>query len=533
MRVRVERESDPKRQLPHIPRWNLHTPPRPSMRFRSALLLVAALPLSRSAQTRQPRRDPFAGIDSVVTAAMQVWKVPGLAVAVTTRDSVIFARGYGVRRLGEPATVDAQTMFAIGSASKAFTGAALAMLTDDRKVTMDDRVIDHLPYFQMYDPWVTRELRVRDLLLHRSGLERGDLSWYGTTRSREEIVRTVRYLPPTTSFRSRFQYQNLMYITAGEVIRQATGMTWDAFVKARIFAPLGMTASNTSVRDLAEQTNVAQPHATLGGAVKPVPYRNIDNAGPAGSINSNVLDVAKWMRLWLNGGMAGGQRVLSEAMTKEAMRSQHTMDDPGLRTMLGNPDFPGYAFGWFVQAFRGKRHINHGGNIDGMAAMVSFLPDDGIGVVVLTNMNQSSMTIPLVWTMFDRALGNAPQDYFGPYRKSELAFVAAATNPPPPPVTGTKPSLPLDAYAGTYRHAMFGTATVRVVDGRLSISYDANPNATGDLTHAQHDAFIASMRDEMMGRVPVTFRIGRTANVESLTFPLGGADGEWRRDVAR
>ena len=494
----------------------------------AALVLVLGFPLASPAQARAKRPDPFAGVDSVITAAMKVWRVPGLAVAVTTRDSIIFARGYGVRRLGEAAPVTPQTMFAIGSASKAFTGASLAMLTDDKKLGMDDRVVDHLPWFQMYDPWVTREIRVRDLLLHRSGLERGDLSWYSTSRSREQIVRTIRDLPPTTSFRTRFQYQNLMYITAGEVIRQASGLTWDDFVRTRIFTPLGMTASNTSVRALDGQSNVAQPHADLGG-VRPIPYRNIDNAGPAGSINSNVEDMSRWIRLWLNGGQAGGRRVLSEDMTREAMRSQHTMDDAYLHALIGGPQFPGYAFGWFVAAFRGKRHIGHGGNIDGMATMVGFLPDDGIGVVVLTNMNQTSMTVPLVNHLFDRALGLKPSDDFTPYRAAEEAFMKRLAGPTPTVATGTRPSLALDAYAGTYRHPMFGTATVRLAEGKLPISYDANPNGVGDLAHHQYDTFMATMRDPMLGKVPVTFRIGAGGRVEGVSFPLMGSDGEWMR----
>lgn len=495
--------------------------------LRLLALALLLLPVPTAAQPR----GAFAGIDSVVALAMKTWKIPGLAVAVTTRDSVIFARGYGVRRLGDPTPVDPQTLFAIGSASKAFTGASLAMLADDGKVTMDDRVTDHLPYFEMYDPWVTRELRLRDLLLHRSGMERGELLWYNTTRSRAEIVRAIRHLAPTTSFRSRFQYQNLMYITAGEVVLAASGMTWDDFVKARIFTPLGMTHSSTSVRALEGVANVAQPHAELERVVRPVPYRNIDNAGAAGSINSNVVDMAQWVRLWLNGGMAGGKRLLSEAMTREAIRSQHMVDDLVLNTMIGNPAFSGYGFGWFVAEFRGRRHVGHGGNIDGMSAMVGFLPDDGIGVVILTNMNQSTATIPLVQTLFDRALGNARKDWIGEYRRTEEAFLAAiqGQGAPRPPTPGTRPSLALDQYAGTYRHPLYGTATVRHEDGRLSIGYDHNPTGSGTLEHHQYDSFTATMRDPILGKAPVTFRVGRRGTVESMQFGLMGADGEWVR----
>jgi hypothetical protein len=262
-----------------------------------------------------------------------------------------------------------------------------------------------------------------------------------------------------------------------------------------------------------------------------VPYRNIDNAGAAGSINSNVVDMAQWVRLWLNGGMAGGKRLLSEAMTREAIRSQHMVDDPVLNTMIGNPAFSGYGFGWFVAEFRGRRHVGHGGNIDGMSAMVGFLPDDGIGVVILTNMNQSTATIPLVQTLFDRALGNARKDWIGEYRRTEEAFLAAmqGQGAPRPPTSGTRPSLALDQYAGTYRHPLYGTATVRHEDGRLSIGYDHNPTGSGTLEHHQYDSFTATMRDPILGKASVTFRVGRRGTVESMQFGLMGADGEWVR----
>ena len=257
---------------------------------------------------------------------MAQWKVPGFAIAAVRGDSVVFAKGYGVRKLGDPTPVDPKTLFAIGSSSKAFTGALLEMLSDEGKVSFDGRVIDYLPWFEMSDPFVTREIRIRDLLLHRSGLARGDNIWYATTNSREDVVRAVRRLAPSTSFRTEFQYQNLMYITAGEVVHQVTGQTWDDAVRSRIFGPLGMTASNTSVRDLTGQPNVASPHADLAGVVTPIPFRNIDNAAAAGSINSNVLDVAKWLRLWINNGTFEGKRLLSEAIVREAIAPQGDLE---------------------------------------------------------------------------------------------------------------------------------------------------------------------------------------------------------------
>ncbi len=496
---------------------------------RSFLLVLAAFATATqvAAQKRPAARDPLAGFDAYVTAAMKQWKVPGLAIAAVRNDSVIMLKGYGVRTIGDPSPVDAQTMFAIGSASKAFTGATLEMLSDEGKLNFDNRVTDYLPWFEMYDPWVTREIRVRDLLLHRSGMSRGDNIWYATTNSREDVIRSIRRLKPTTSFRTRFQYQNLMFITAGEVAHAASGQTWDDLVKTRIFAPLGMTASNTSVRDLAGRPNVATPHAALDGEVKAIAYRNIDNAGPAGSINSNATDMAKWLRLWINHGTVDGKRLLSEAMVKDATTGQFTIDEPEMIARLMSPRFLGYGYGWFVEDFRGQRWVNHGGNIDGMAAMVGFLPESRIGVVILTNMNQSDVTLPLTANLFDRLLGISPaKDYNAEYYAAEQADQARqrASAKPPVRLEGTRPSLPLEAYAGTYRENFMGTATVRYDQGKLTIQYDASA-ITGELEHFHLDSFTARMNDPILGKMPVTFRIGASGTVEGMTFPL--ATTEW------
>ena len=489
----------------------------------------AALPTTIATAQKRPPAAPeaIAGFDQYVTAAMTQWKVPGLAIAVVRGDSVIMAKGYGVRTLGDPTPVDAETMFAIGSSSKAFTSATLEMLADEGKLQFDGRVTDYLPWFEMYDPWVTRDIRVRDLLLHRSGMSRGDNIWYGTTNSREEIVRSIRRLKPTASFRTRFQYQNLMFITAGEVAHAITGQSWDDVVKSRIFAPLGMTSSNTSTRDLAGRPNVATPHAEIDGVIKPVPYRNIDNAGAAGSINSNVVDMAKWLRLWINKGTFEGKRLISEAMVAEATTPQFTVDDPAMIARLMSPKFLGYGYGWFVEDFRGQRWVNHGGNIDGMAAMVGFLPESRIGVVILTNMNQSDVNLPLTANLFDRLLGISPaRDYNAEYYAAEQADQAKqkAAAKPPVKVEGTKPSLPLEAYAGQYREEFSGTATVKYADGKLTIQYDASPTAVGELDHFHFDTFIAKMKDPILGKMPVTFRIGGNGKVIAMQFPLAPSD---------
>jgi CubicO group peptidase (beta-lactamase class C family) len=478
---------------------------------------------------------PLADFDDYVAAAMKQWKVPGLAIAIVKGDSTVLLKGYGVRTIGGTEPVDAETMFAIGSSSKAFTGAVLEMLADEGTLDFDKPVTDYLPWFEMYDPWVTREIRVRDLLLHRSGMSRGDSIWYATSNSREDIVRSIRRLKPTTSFRSHFQYQNLMFITAGEVAHSITGQNWDDLVKTRIFKPLGMVSSNTSTRDLLGNQNVASPHASFEDGIRVIPYRNIDNAGAAGSINSNATDMARWLRLWLNNGTFEGKRLVSEAKVKEATTAQFQVDDPDLIARLMSPRFLGYGFGWFVEDFRGQRWVNHGGNIDGMAAMVGFLPESKIGIVILTNLSNSDITMPLMANAFDRLLGiSPPRDYNAEYYVANQAVLARyrADAKPVARVEGTKPSLPLEAYAGTYDESFMGSAVVRYADGKLTVQYSASP-IVGTLEHYHFDSFVVAMNDAVMGNATehgpmlATFHVGPAGKVDGMTLPF--APGEWTR----
>ena len=260
---------------------------------------------------------------------MEAWGVPGLALAVVSDGEIVHARGYGVRDVTTGVPVDEHTLFAVGSTSKAFTAAALGLLVDEGRLSWDDRVIDHLPWFEMYDPYATRELTVRDLLTHRSGLARGDAVWSKWPHDRHEIVRRIRYLEPTRSFRGAWQYQNLMFLTAGEVVAAVSGQTWDDFVDQRIFTPLGMDRSVTSIRALGRFENVATPHIHIDGAATPVVHKNIDNVGPAGSIYSSAWQMASWLGLHM---ARRGSRWRAAGERQRHGRDAQTADaDPGRR----------------------------------------------------------------------------------------------------------------------------------------------------------------------------------------------------------
>ncbi|MBC7898240.1 MAG: beta-lactamase family protein, partial [Cytophagaceae bacterium] len=275
-------------------------------------LALAAGPMHAQARKTAKPATPLAPFDAYVAKVMSEWKVPGIAIAIVKDDSVILSKGYGVQRVGDPATVNENTIFAIGSSSKAFTAALVAMAVDEGKMRFDDRVTKHLPGLQLNDNYATHDLTMRDALSHRSGLARGDLMWYLGGFSRDEILRRVRYLKPDWGFRALFGYQNLMYLAAGEATARVQGMSWDDQVRTKIFAPLGMTSSSTSITAIDGKPNVSAPHAEADAAVIAIPWKNIDNIAPAGSINSNVVDMAQWVRFQLQHGKAGGKQLISE-----------------------------------------------------------------------------------------------------------------------------------------------------------------------------------------------------------------------------
>jgi CubicO group peptidase (beta-lactamase class C family) len=458
---------------------------------------------------------PLAGLDQRIEALMADWNVPGVALAIVKDDTVIHSAGYGVRETGTEHATNDETIFAIGSSSKAFTAAALAILVDEGKVSWDDPVTDHLPWFKLYDPYVSREMRIRDLLAHNSGLSRGDRVWYGTGISREEIVRRARYLQPTKSFRATFQYNNTMFIAAGLVIEAISGQNWDEFVTQRILQPLGMNTSNTTIRDLQNQTNVASPHMDFQGIARTVPWRNIDNAGPAGSINSNVREMINWVRLQLGNGEFDGKRIISEQNILEMQSAQMHMSKEGLWGLLfADSSLLSYGLGWFLAEHQGRLMVNHGGNIDGNTAFVSFMPEENLGLVLLTNLNGANgFIISLNYEIYDRLLGTTGKDWSADLLQVLSDFKAkakeAAQKIVDARVTGTSASHPLDAYSGNYDNEMYPGVAVENRDGTLVVTFADAFEAT--LEHWHFDTFKATWNLPDTGDGPpnlVRFELG-------------------------
>lgn len=492
-------------------------------------LLTAILPAVLAAQTREP----FAGLDAYVNGALKTWKVPGLAMAIVRNDSVIYTKGYGVQDLTHGTLVDERTIFAIGSASKAFTAASIAMLVDEKKVELDAPVAKYLPGFQLADPYATRELTVRDVLSHRSGLARGELAWYGSGFDRDEIVHRVRFLQPSWSFRSQFGYQNIMFIVAGQIVAKVSGMSWDDFVQQRLLAPLAMTASTTTVRGLEWRTNVASPHADVDSVVRPVAWRNIDNAGPAGSINSNVVDMAQWARLQLNDGTLAGKRLISRRLVDE-MHTPQTIIRNDSASQAFNPatHYTSYGLGWFLEDYRGRAVIHHGGNVDGFTALVAMLPEEKFGLVILTNMNGTGLPAALMHKVFDLQLQSPARDWSGDaYKRLEQTRARAAEAQKragtPQKIAGGKPSLPDSAYTGTYADSLHGDMVITKQDGTLQLTF--GPTWRAPLEYWNADNFRVKFDTPVLPAFFVQFRVSSTSKVNELVADLAGASVTFTR----
>jgi len=499
---------------------------------------------------------PLDGLDAYVTRAVRDWSVPGLSIAVVKNDSVVFAKGYGVRRLGEPAPVDEHTLFAIGSSSKAFTTTSMAMLVDEGKIKWDDRVQRYLPQFQLSDGYVERELTIRDLFCHRGALARADYVWEITQFDRDEVLRRARYLPQVDKFRYIYGYNNIMFIAGGQIIPVLTGKTWDAFVRERIFDPLGMKDTNTSVSDFRPGGNVANPHTWKDGKAEAVSWRNIDNAGPAGSINSSAVDMAQWVRLQLNDGVYEGKRLVSAATLGETHEPQMVMthdlakEDLSLYRPFWPPEthFMLYGLGWFLEDYRGRKVIWHGGAIDGMNALVAFMPEEKIGVVALVNLNRDgyNQILPaLMWRVFDAYLGAPPRDWSAEILqrvKWGEEKADAARKQLEKPIPNTKPSLALADYAGHYVNCALGDA--RIVESGEALAWRGAPFG-GPLQHWHYDTFQVTWPDVRAGSAPqkslVSFQLNPQGHIRSLMVEgqiefqraPDSAPADWKPDACR
>ncbi len=450
-------------------------------------------------------------IDKYAEKVGQDWNVPGFAVAIVKDDKVIFAKGYGVRNLGKPDKVDENTLFAIASNSKAFTTAGLAILVDEGKLNWDDKVTKYLPDFQMPDAFVTRELTVRDLVSHRSGLGTfsGDLLWYDTTYTDDEVLSKIKYLKSVNGFRAGYGYQNLMFMAAGKVLEKISGKTWQDFVKERILMPLGMQRTTTSVKDLKD--NVSAPHNESGGKLRPLPHGNVDSARAAAGLNSSVSDLAQWLRLQLGRGTINGKQIFSAKQSWE-MWQQNSILQISEGGMKFNPTrhFNGYGLGWFLNDYQARKVVSHGGGLDGMISQTAMMPEENLGLVVLTN-SESPVNVIMQNKIFDTMLGTVKRDWSGDYltrtKSGKIADAIENKKVEDSRLKNTKPTLTNADYAGTYTSQMYGDVKISEENGKLVLRLVPAPNFVADLVHWENDKFLIKWRSSVNYNFPKGFAV--------------------------
>lgn len=494
-------------------------------------LLLLLLSFSNGLFAQKELQKNLKLLDDYYSKSLDDWQVPGMAIAIVKDDSVIFMKGYGLKEIGKPEKVDANTLFAIASNTKAFTTAALAILVDEGKLNWDDKVIKYLPWFQMYDPYVTYNMTVRDLLSHRSGLGTfsGDLLWYGTTYSRQEVIKRARFLKPKYGFREHYGYSNIMFLTAGEIVTAITGQTWDEFVSEKIFKPLGMARTNTSTNDLKKFDNVASCHTDYEGKTIAIPYLNWDNIAPAAAINSSVNDLTKWVMLQLNNGKFKGIQVFTADRSRE-MWSPNTLQNisKNSESLFPSTHFSSYAMGWGVSDYLGHKIVGHSGGYDGMISYTCLVPEEHLGFVILTNKN-SSLYYPLVYKTLDMFLGGKNTDWSAMMlekMKTQTEMdMKSKLEEEKNRVKDSHPTLDLKEYTGIYGGDLYGNASVSIENGELKIIFVPAPHFNSILKHWQYDTFTIQFPEfPSLPQGKVTFIINASGKVEEMRINIPNPD---------
>jgi CubicO group peptidase (beta-lactamase class C family) len=491
--------------------------------FAAALLLLVAGPAPAA---------PPADVDAYVAAAMKASGAPGFSLAIVEDGKTVVARGYGVRDITRPDSVTETTAFPIGSETKAFTAAAIAILVDRGKLKWTDRVVDRLPGFRMHDPYVTEHMTIRDLLTHRSGLGlgQGDLLIIPrTNRTRADIVHALRYLKPATGFRESYAYDNILYIVAGALVEAVSGQTWEVFVEENILKPVGMSDARTNYD--ADAPNAVALHARVDGPMRGMGTLTVLKdvaipavAAPAGAINASARDMARWMTVLLDRGkLPNGKRVFSEPAVKE-MWTPVTLINPTPfpgPMALATPSFEAYALGWFIEDYRGHKVVAHTGGVFGGVAALYLIPEKRIGIAIMVNSEDTAARRAVLFRLLDHYLGLPPADWIGIMQTTikglqDQALVALKTLPREMR-PNNRSSLPMASYAGKYRDPWYGTVTVADRGGKLWITFDRTPGMEGALEHVANDTFRTRWTDRGIEDAYVKFEV-RNKRIVKVTM---------------
>ncbi len=450
-------------------------------------------------------------INETVDKAMKTWNVPGLALVIVKGDQVLLSKGYGVRDIGKPGKVDEHTLFAIGSNTKAFTATAIGLLVQEGKLAWDEPVTKYIPSFRLHNSHTTQLMTIRDLLCHRSGLG----TWAGdvlllSSYSTEEVVRRLQHIPPEYSFRAGYGYSNLMFITAGLIIETVSGLSWDEFIRQRIFEPLGMTDSVTNPRFFGENKNIASPHEDIKGKLQTVFQREDAHIGAAGSIHASVADIAQWLKMQLNHGSLDGKQLADSAIIEETHTPHTTIRLTAIeRKLFPSRHFSAYGLGWFLSDIHGRFIIRHTGGVDGMLSSTALIPEEKLGIAIFTNKLPNAAYVLLSHYLIEKMLGAPVQDwiqlYEDLYQEENAKAEESKKKREDSRAKDTHPSLALEKYAGDYDSLILGGASLSVEGSGLHIQLQAHESISGTLEHWHYDTFLCKWDDPVLGESLIPF----------------------------
>lgn len=486
------------------------------MRKRNLFLLFAALLCTQLSFGQKNLTDT---LDKFIPDLIKYYRSVGASVAIVKNGKIHYAKGFGTRTIGKNKPVNEHTLFGIGSISKSFTSMALAMLIDEGKLTWDDKVTKYLPYFKLYDPYVTNAFTIRDLLTHRSGLKgtSGGSLWYHSDLNREQIIRGLRHLKPVSGFREKQAYQNTMFIVASEVVSVIAKMSWDDFIRQRIFKPLGMNNSVISEAERNQSKNIAEPHIKdWNFKMIAIKQEKLDNMCPAGGIYSSAHDMAKYINFILNDGSVNGKALIKKRTFREIIKPQVLFHGSPLHN-----EFASYGLGLWVSPEKGDKMIDHSGGIDGMGAQMSMLKNKKLGVIILTNYRGDFLSLTALTAVMGQFLDSDGFKGFAGrlkkhYPKMEKRALKRKKAINESQIKNTKPSLAIDQYAGVFADKMYGDINVVKKGKDLQIKFSHTPLFTGTLKHWHYDTFEIVWNDPRVTRGFLTFELDSKGKVSGI-----------------
>lgn len=496
------------------------------MRIISILMLPLFLLAINPAHAQDAVDKHEKELDAFIEKGMQDWKLPGLSIVVVKDDKVVYLKGFGIKTLGDNSAVDADTQFGIMSTTKAMTALAIAMLVDEGKIQWDDPATKYLPWFQMPTPYLTEQVTVRDLLRHNAGLGNADILWSRGDFDTREILKRVHYLKPAYSLRSGFIYQNVMYGAAGEIVSAASGMSWEQFVTRRILKPLDMQHSYATLAgSLASgDKNRSSAHFEIDKQLRVIQEVPVDPVPAAGATWSTARDMGHWLRFLLAGGQYEGKRLVSEENFHQLFSPQ-ALVEPGNfypSTALTKPHWTAYGLGWFLQDYQGKYVAMHTGSMDGRTALIGLLPDEHLGVYVFGNADHVELRHAVMLKVFDLYTDAPARDWSADllklYGDAKAAQDKELAEQEKQRVKGTRPSLPLGAYVGTYVHPAWGDIVISEQKGQLKIRFGIGAENNGFLEHWNYDSFRARFGDGRYGWSMMQFFLSPDGKVASIGF---------------